>query len=228
MFFIRSLTLLAALICTATGATNPPPGSVVVKAGDNLQNIVNANPGKTVFLQAGRYTGPIVIKSKMTLMGASDNEGSYGGNKVTITIKRAQEGGFDNHHTAAVQVEADGVSFYNINFENTWKHEKNLKNQALAVSTMGDQIGFYGCRFDSYQDTVETEGKGAKSVGKQVFAKCLIEGATDFIFGKTAAAWFESCDIRVKNADKGWVTGKCFERKSMHHLLTRLCHSPRT
>jgi pectinesterase len=208
MFVLRSLPFLAALIGAATAATTPPSGAVVVKPGDNLQNAVNANAGKTIFLQAGKYTGPIVIKSKITLMGASENEGSYGGNKATITINRSQESGFDNHHTAAVQVEADGVKFYNINFENTWRHEDKKKNQALAVSTQGDQIGFYGCKFDSFQDTVETEGKGGRATGKQVFAKCLIQGATDFIFGKTAAAWFETCDIRVKNAGKGWVTGK--------------------
>lgn len=210
MFTARSLALLIAFIGSTTAATTAPPGAVVVKPGDNLQNVVNANPGKTIFLEAGKYSGPIVIKSKLTLMGATENEGSYGGNKATITIKRSQQQGFNNHKTAAVQVEADNVNFYHLNFENTWGHEPDQKNQAVALSTMGDRIGFYGCKFDSYQDTVETEGKGAKSTGKQVFAKCLIQGATDFIFGKTAAAWFENCDIRVKSSKNGYVTGTWF------------------
>ncbi|KAF2430486.1 pectin lyase-like protein [Tothia fuscella] len=220
---MRSSTLLTLLVAAVTAkptANAPPPGAVIVKPGDNLQSIVNANAGKTIFLQAGKYKGPIVIKSKITMMGATDNEESYSGNKATITIYRAQEEGFNNHQTAAVQVEADGVKFYHVNFENTWglkpsKDPKNpIKNQALAVSTQGDEIGFYGCKLDGWQDTLETEGKGARSLGKQVFAKCLVQGCTDFIFGKTAAAWFEDCDIKVKDKDVGYVTAQGRENKN--------------
>lgn len=35
--------------------------------------------------------------------------------------------------------------------------------------------------------------------GAQVYAKCYIEGATDFIFGQKATAWFDGVDIRVVN-----------------------------
>jgi pectinesterase len=35
--------------------------------------------------------------------------------------------------------------------------------------------------------------------GAQIYAKCYIEGATDFIFGQKAAAWFDGVDIRVVN-----------------------------
>lgn len=42
--------------------------------------------------------------------------------------------------------------------------------------------------------------------GAQLYAKSYIEGATDFIFGQDAEAWFEQCDIRVASATLGYVT----------------------
>ena len=60
--------------------------------------------------------------------------------------------------------------------------------------------GYYGCQFTGFQDTVLAE------TGRQVYAKTYIEGATDFIFGQTALAWFDQCDIRVPTASLGYVT----------------------
>lgn len=42
--------------------------------------------------------------------------------------------------------------------------------------------------------------------GTQLFARCYIEGATDFIFGQTAAAWFEKCTIGVLPTSYGTIT----------------------
>ena len=60
--------------------------------------------------------------------------------------------------------------------------------------------GYYGCGFYGYQDTVLAE------TGAQLYARCYIEGATDFIFGQRAAAWFDGCDIRVVEASLGFIT----------------------
>ena len=62
--------------------------------------------------------------------------------------------------------------------------------------------GYYGCAFTGFQDTL------LSNVGYQLYSKCLIQGATDFIFGQQASAWFEKCDIRVLAASQGWVTGE--------------------
>jgi pectinesterase len=208
MIFTRSLPLLATFVgISFAGLAAPPPGAVVIKAGSDLGKAFKENTGKTVYLEGGTYKGPVVITGKITVYGATESPDGYHGNKATITINRSQEGGFSNPQTAAVQVNANGVKFYNVNFENTWGLKDKVKNQALAVSTQGDEIGFYGCKFDGWQDTIETEGPGGK-LGKQVFVKCMIAGTTDFIFGKTAAAWFEDCDIRVKNKPLGYITGK--------------------
>lgn len=55
----------------------------------------------------------------------------------------------------------------------------------------GDSQAYYGCSFDSYQDTLY-----AKS-GTQFYSHCYIAGAVDYIFGD-AAAWFEQCTIASK------------------------------
>lgn len=60
--------------------------------------------------------------------------------------------------------------------------------------------GYYGCQFLGYQDTILAE------TGTQLYAKCYIEGATDFIFGQHAQAWFTSCDIRLVQASLGYIT----------------------
>lgn len=51
-----------------------------------------------------------------------------------------------------------------------------------------------------FQDTLLAQS------GAQLYAKSYIEGATDFIFGQRAQAWFENCDIGVVAAATGWVT----------------------
>lgn len=54
--------------------------------------------------------------------------------------------------------------------------------------------------YNRFQDTILAE------TGTQVYAKSLIVGATDFIFGQHAQAWFYDNDIRVLTADLGYVT----------------------
>lgn len=51
-----------------------------------------------------------------------------------------------------------------------------------------NQIGFYGCQFMSYQDTLYAK------YGAQYYSNCYIEGAVDYIFGD-ASAWFGECTI---------------------------------
>lgn len=60
--------------------------------------------------------------------------------------------------------------------------------------------GYYGCSFYGFQDTL------LANEGLQYYRNCLITGATDFIFGQRAAAWFEKCDIRVRNGGY-YITG---------------------
>jgi pectinesterase len=42
--------------------------------------------------------------------------------------------------------------------------------------------------------------------GAQLFSGCYIEGATDFIFGQQATAWFEKCTIGVLPTSIGYIS----------------------
>jgi pectinesterase len=64
-------------------------------------------------------------------------------------------------------------------------------SQALPFSAWGDEQGYYGVGLYGYQDTLLSE------TGNQVYGKCFIEGAVDFIFGQHARMWIDCSDIRV-------------------------------
>lgn len=44
--------------------------------------------------------------------------------------------------------------------------------------------------------------------GYQVYGKCYIEGAIDFIFGQTGMGWFDSCDIGLLKYSEGTITAQ--------------------
>lgn len=56
------------------------------------------------------------------------------------------------------------------------------------------------CQFKGFQDTILAQE------GAQVYAKSYIEGATDFIFGQKATAWFDGVSIGVLTASTGYIT----------------------
>lgn len=112
-------------------------------------------------------------------------------------------------------METQNFKMYNINVVNSY----GSGSQALAVSanngvsrhldafpTLNADMwdfqnqGYYACSFKGYQDTLLAEK------GYQLYAKCYIEGATDFIFGQTASAWFDGCTIGVLAKSYGTIT----------------------
>lgn len=85
--------------------------------------------------------------------------------------------------SSAVNFASDGISVYNINFENTFgtasqasfqlrlpEHIELTCGKAVAVTTNGDQQGFYGCQFIGWQDTLYAKA------GNQYYKSCYIEG----------------------------------------------------
>ncbi|EEY56127.1 pectinesterase, putative [Phytophthora infestans T30-4] len=80
---------------------------------------------------------------------------------------------------------------YNLNVANTAGKIGGKVGQAVAVYANGTDYGFYACNFSGYQDTLCAQS------GRELYARTLIRGATDFIFGKLAQAWFEKCDIET-------------------------------
>jgi len=57
-------------------------------------------------------------------------------------------------------------------------------------------------QFLGYQDTI------LSNTGNQLFARSLITGAIDFIFGQTATAWFDAVDIRTIAAGAITASGR--------------------
>jgi hypothetical protein len=102
----------------------------------------------------------------------------------------------NNDQTGTLRVKAAGFRLYNVNVNNSY----GKGSQAIALSAQADS-GYYGCAFMGYQDTL------LSNEGYQLYVKCMISGATDFIFGQRASAWFEKCDIRVVTSTLSYITG---------------------
>ncbi|MEI9974751.1 MAG: pectinesterase family protein [Ignavibacteriota bacterium] len=85
-----------------------------------------------------------------------------------------------------VFVQANDFTAENVTFANT----AGNVGQAVALTIMGDRGVFRNCRFLGYQDTLLPQA------GRQYFDRCYIEGATDFIFGGSAA-YFDRCIIHA-------------------------------
>jgi pectinesterase len=198
---------LAAPVEKRAGRTSPPAGCLVVGSSGNystVQSAVNAlNKNSTtsqcIFINSGTYKEQVYIealKGELILYGYTTDTSSYSANKVTITQSRSQSDGLNNDQTATLRAATPNLKVYNINLVNT----RGQGSQALAVSAQADKQGYYGVQFKGFQDTI-LANKGA-----QVYAKCYIEGATDFIFGQQATAWFDGVNIGVLAASVGYIT----------------------
>ncbi|RKL17275.1 hypothetical protein BFJ68_g4779 [Fusarium oxysporum] len=82
------------------------------------------------------------------------------------------------------------------------------KSQADGLNNDGTgTLRVKAANFKLYNVNVaNTYGQGSQAQGYQLYSKCLIQGATDFIFGQTASAWFEKTDLRVVAASVGYIT----------------------
>ncbi len=95
--------------------------------------------------------------------------------------------------TPTVFIQANDFTAENITFENS----AGRQGQALALTIMSDRGVFRYCRFLGFQDTLLAQA------GRQYFDHCYIQGATDFIFGGSAA-YFDNCEIHV--TANGYIT----------------------
>ncbi|KAI1499937.1 family 8 carbohydrate esterase [Biscogniauxia marginata] len=200
---------LAAFAATAfaEGRTSAPDGCLnVAKSGGDYKTIQSAvdslstssSADQCIFINPGTYSEQVLVSARaaqLTFYGYTDDTSSYSGNQVTITSSLSQDDGLSNDETATLRIKAADFKMYNINVENAFGEG----SQAVALSAYADS-GYYGCAFYGFQDTL------LSNVGYQLYAKSLISGATDFIFGQKAAAWFEQSDIRVLGKSLGYIT----------------------
>ncbi|ROV87574.1 hypothetical protein VMCG_10596 [Cytospora schulzeri] len=202
--FLALLTTVTAVL--ATSRTSAPSGCITVGSDGSystIQSAVNSlstssTTAQCIFIEPGTYSEQVLVssrKAQLTIYGYTSDTSSYSANQVTITGSLSQADGLSNDETATLRVKAANFKLYNVNVANTY----GKGSQAVALSAYADS-GYYACAFTGYQDTLLAQ------TGYQLYAGCMIEGVTDFIFGQNAPAWFEDCDIRVLSASLGYVT----------------------
>ncbi|CAI7651564.1 unnamed protein product [Penicillium manginii] len=216
---MRLLTIFSAL-CLGTGVlgspanlsrrtsrTSAPSGCLTVGTGGTYSTIGaaltalgSATTSACIYIASGTYTEQLKINyaGALTIYGQTSDTGTYKSNTVTIThtITSSAAGTLDL--SATVNVVSDGFKMYNINVVNGY----GKGSQAVALVGNADKLGFYGCQFSGYQDTLYAKA------GTQYYSNCMIEGAVDYIFGD-ASAWFGECDIVSNGA--GYITANSRE-----------------
>jgi pectinesterase len=154
---------------------------------------------QSLFILAGTYSEQVTIPARaaaLTIYGYTTDTTSYTSNAVTITHNSSLlSGATSDEATSTVINLAENAKFYNINIKNNY----GKGSQAVALAAYNTQQGYYGVGLYGYQDTLLAQ------TGNQVYGKCYIEGAVDFIFGQHARAWIDSSDIRV-SAGGGAIT----------------------
>lgn len=206
---MKSLFALLSCATTALAAsrTSAPAGCITVGSGgySTIQAAVNslstsASGTQCIFISPGTYKEQVLVSARsaqLTIYGSTTDTTGYAANSVTITGSKSQADGLSNDETATLRVKAANFKLYNVNVANTY----GKGSQAVALSAYADS-GYYGSAFTGFQDTL------LANTGKQLYAGNLIQGATDFIFGQNAPAWFENNDIRVVSASLGYITGR--------------------
>jgi pectinesterase len=119
---------------------------------------------------------------------------------LSYNASSASAGG--NVESATLRIESPNVSFYNVLVENT----AGNAGPSHALSAGAPHLGFYGCGFTGYQDTVFVGKPGV------VFKNSYLEGAVDFIYGTDANILFEKCDIGFSREKGGYITASGRDR----------------
>lgn len=211
------VTTTATINAHPDSGTVPPYGAVLVSPNGEvngsypnvtaaLASLPSDNTNQTVFIYAGTYTEqvPSINRPGATrLIGyTTGNPGqAYADNTVTITFASGLSvsplpSGASDAQTATVATASNRISWYNINLINTANSDGLIASYVtLAASIYGNDIGFYACLFDGWQDTLLT---GA-TAGYQYYESCAINGAIDFIWGYSKA-YFKGCTISGKKA----------------------------
>ncbi|APA07916.1 hypothetical protein SS1G_00468 [Sclerotinia sclerotiorum 1980 UF-70] len=195
--FNRTVAPSGAIVVDQTGKLS---GSyTTVQAGIDALD-ADTTDNQYLFIAPGTYFEQVYLPplvSNLTIQGYTEDARDYSGNQATITYNLALINTTSDDLTATFRAHNNNTKVYNLIIENTFGHI-NSNGQNLALSSYATNVGFYATQFWGYQDTVLAES------GFQLYSKCLIVGAIDFIFGEKALAWFEKNDIRT--IGKGSIT----------------------
>ncbi|KAF5548314.1 pectinesterase [Fusarium napiforme] len=198
--------------------TTPPKGAVTVSVGgeksgsystltDALKSLPKDSTAQTIFIYAGTYEEQVPAINRpgpVTIIGytESDPGKTYATNQVTITQAKGLSvagtipAGRSNADTATIATASTKIAFYNVKFVNSDNLDGATPSYVtLAASVYGNDIGFYGCSFIGWQDTLLN---GATN-GYQYYESSYIEGAIDFVWGYSKA-YFKGCTLAAKRA----------------------------
>ncbi|KAI0887899.1 carbohydrate esterase family 8 protein [Annulohypoxylon maeteangense] len=197
-----------------TSASTAPSGAVVVDSTKSttgsfsnltaaLASLPSDSSCQTIFMKPGTYIEQVSVNrpGQTVIIGytTSSPGKSYSGNQVTVSYSRGLSvsplpAGHSDPETAVISTASSNVAFYNVNFINTDNLNGATANYVtLAASIYGSHIGFYGCNFTGWQDTLLT----GSTNGYQYYESSYIDGAIDFIWGYSAA-YFKGCTIAAK------------------------------
>lgn len=143
----------------------------------------------TIFIKKGIYKEKVKVHAWNTLLTLKGEDAAT----TVITwddyFDKINRGRNSTFHTYTMLVQAEECRIENLTIENT----AGPVGQAVALAIEADRCIIRNCRILGWQDTLYVDGSNAR----QYFARCYIEGSTDFIFG-AATAVFDSCTIHSK------------------------------
>ncbi|KAG5980970.1 hypothetical protein E4U43_006675 [Claviceps pusilla] len=212
------MTLVTAVL--AGSRVTPPPGALIVGPGHyaSIQDAVNAlkatHDEQSIFIYPGTYKEQVTIdniKGPLAIYGYTKDTSSYHQNQVVIVAGHSQKDRPHNESTATLRAKSTNFKLYNVDVVNSFGEG----SQAIAVSAYEPNQGYYGCSFKGFQDTVLAQR------GAQLYVNSYIEGATDFVFGQGANAFFQGCTIGVLPASVGYITasGRNDEKSTSYYVF---------
>lgn len=200
------LEIVSIAICVVAACAAAQPAVLTVAADGtgqfkSVQEAVDRAPSHShqrfvIHIKRGVYKERVTVPPEKTFLTLRGDDAKS--TVITFDLHAGLPGGPNGRalitfDTPAVFIQANDFTAENITFENS----AGRQGQALALTIMSDRGVFRNCRFLGYQDTLLAQA------GRQYFDHCYIQGATDFIFGGSAAV-FDNCEIHV--TANGYIT----------------------
>ncbi|KAG7124652.1 Pectinesterase like protein [Verticillium longisporum] len=182
---VDSTTAAASTIDTSSAVS-----TTAAACAPSLAAAVAALPADTttqhIYILAGTYNEKVTLTrtGATILRGETDNALSSSTNKVTIQnaagVLSSAGGSAGTATFSANKYEAKFVTFYNINFENTFAQQTN--NIAIAAYSKGTKVAFYGCNVKSTQGSLYLDYDFVWGIGAGYFYNSNSFGGSQIVF----------------------------------------------
>ena len=176
-----------------------------------VQAAISASGGperRYILIKPGTYRETVTILSAappLTLYGLGD------ASEVTIVEGKSAETAGGTSGSATFTVKSTGFQALNLTISNDFPTPTSGSGlQAVALHTQGDQTVLQNVVLHGFQDTLYLDSTSDSLVARVYIKDSLIEGDTDFIFGR-ATAVLEDCTIRYLASRRGTSSGIVLE-----------------